>query len=450
MKMMPRMALAAISMSLLAGGTALAQDYTLPAAYGEITLNASFSPDPYTVDVVAGGTIDASTLGPECRGYIANAPDFQLTYTAGSWPLYFSVLSEADTTLVINGPDGAWHCNDDYDGFDPAVIFGAGATAPGGTYDIWVGTYGSNTASATLYISELSTATGGGGGGGGGGGVAGGPDYTLPAAYGEVELTAGFTPDPMIVEMTAGGGIDAYTVDPACRGYIATAPDYQISYTSGTYPLIISVLSQSDTTLVINGPNGAWYCNDDTNGLNPVVRFDTPATGTYDIWVGTYGNENAPATLYISELAAGGENGPVTTGPNPNLPANYGELNLTVGFPPAVQQLAAGGTVSAFDIPSGECRGYIAEAPDLAVNFTNIAGLLPLTFAVESQADTTLVIMDPAGNYICNDDTNGANPVVEVTAPQAGRYLVWVGTYSQDPTYPAATLTISTVAGGKT
>jgi hypothetical protein len=453
MMMKPRMALAAISMTLLAGGPALAQDMALPATYGEITLNSGFTPDPYTVNVVAGGTTDASLLGNGCRGFISTAPDFQVTYTAGSWPLFFSVLSEADTTLVINGPNGQWFCNDDTNGLNPVVEFPG--VAPGGTYDVWVGTYGQNTASAVLYISELSAATGeAGGGGGGGGGVAGGPDYTLPATYGEVTLTAGFTPDPMTVDVIAGGGNDAFLVDDTCRGTIATAPDYQVTYTAGAFPLIISVLSDADTTLVINGPDGGWYCDDDSGGrLNPVVTFDTPASGTYDIWVGTFGDATAPATLYISELAAADPNGgpgPVTTGPNPNLPANFGEVNLTAGFPAIVQEIAAGGGVSAFDIPTGECRGYIAEAPDLALNFTNIAGLLPLTFAVESMADTTLVIMDPAGNYLCNDDTNGANPLVEVLAPQAGRYLIWVGTYSEDPTYPAATLTIATISGGKT
>src|SRR5690606_5796329 len=103
---------------------------------------------------------------------------------------------------------------------------------------------------------------------------------------------------------------DASALGNSCRGYIATAPDYQISYTAGsTYPLIISVLSQADTTLVINGPDGAWHCNDDTNGLNPAVTFNPPSSGVYDIWVGTYGQSTAPATLYISEIEAANPNG---------------------------------------------------------------------------------------------------------------------------------------------
>ena len=154
MMMKPRMALAAISMTLLAGGPALAQNMALPATYGEITLNSGFSPDPYTVNVVAGGTTDASSLGNGCRGFISTAPDFQVTYTSGSWPLFFSVLSDADTTLVINGPNGNWFCNDDTNGANPAVRIEQPAA---GAYEIWVGTYAPGpTQAGTLFISEIT------------------------------------------------------------------------------------------------------------------------------------------------------------------------------------------------------------------------------------------------------------------------------------------------------
>ncbi|MCC5935567.1 MAG: hypothetical protein JJU35_15070, partial [Balneolales bacterium] len=37
-------------------------------------------------------------------------------------------------------------------------------------------------------------------------------------------------------------------------------------------------------------PDGSWYCNDDafSGTFNPMVIFDNPAAGQYDIWVGTY------------------------------------------------------------------------------------------------------------------------------------------------------------------
>ena len=62
--------------------------------------------------------------------------------------------------------------------------------------------------------------------------------------------------------------------------------------------------SSADTTLVVRAPNGLWYCDDDSGqGLNPSVRFNTPMSGLYDIWVGTYGNaSNQQAQINISEL----------------------------------------------------------------------------------------------------------------------------------------------------
>ena len=137
-------------------------------------------------------------------------------------------------------------------------------------------------------------------------GVAAAQNYSLNPAYGTVNLTAGFTPDPYVVNVLSGGRNDAsQTVSSSCRGFIAEAPDVRLNYSAGSYPLILSVNSSSDTTLVVNGPDGSWYCDDDggNQGLNPALRFNSPQSGQYDIWIGTYGNaSNQAAHLHISEL----------------------------------------------------------------------------------------------------------------------------------------------------
>jgi hypothetical protein len=131
------------------------------------------------------------------------------------------------------------------------------------------------------------------------------PNYTLPPAYGTLNLQAGFPNDPRVVALQSGGSNNAENVANGCRGFIADAPDVRVNYQSGSLPLIISVASNADTTLVVNAPDGRWYCDDDSgvNGLNPMVRFNSPQSGQYDIWVGTYGNASLqPAQLNISEL----------------------------------------------------------------------------------------------------------------------------------------------------
>ncbi|TGY85673.1 peptidase S1, partial [Marinicauda algicola] len=88
---------------LTAGVTALAlsasagaQTWSADPTFGSVNLNAGFTPDPYRVDVSAGGSISAQSRFSDCRGYIADAPDFRVHYSAGSLPLYIGVDADAD------------------------------------------------------------------------------------------------------------------------------------------------------------------------------------------------------------------------------------------------------------------------------------------------------------------------------------------------------------------
>lgn len=128
-------------------------------------------------------------------------------------------------------------------------------------------------------------------------------DYRQRPTYGAATLRTGFTPDPHVRQIQSGGPVDAARLGNNCAGMIANAPDYRVQFTAGRLPLTISATSQGDTTLVINGPDGRWYCNDDANGLNPSVTFRQPRSGQYDVWVGTYGSQRLlPTRLAISEI----------------------------------------------------------------------------------------------------------------------------------------------------
>jgi hypothetical protein len=138
-------------------------------------------------------------------------------------------------------------------------------------------------------------------------GTAAAQNTSLRANYGEINLSAGFTPDPRVVRLQAGGNISAQRAGSGCTGFITNAPDVRLHYNAGNFPLIISVDAGSDTTLVVNGPDGSFYCDDDggVNGLNPSVRLNNPQSGRYEIWVGTYRSGNTqPARLHISEVSS--------------------------------------------------------------------------------------------------------------------------------------------------
>lgn len=152
-----RTALAATAGLAALAGSAFAQDLGASPTYGSVSLNAGFTPDPYSVSLQSGGSIDAgSALGGSCRGFIASAPDFSVNYSAGGWPLIISATSNADTALVVNDANGNWYCDDDSGGnLNPAINF---SNPPSGRYDIWVATYGNaSLQAATLHISEVGS-----------------------------------------------------------------------------------------------------------------------------------------------------------------------------------------------------------------------------------------------------------------------------------------------------
>ena len=138
------------ALAVLFAGPTSAQDPNLPATYGSVTLRAGFLPDPVVTNVIAGGPIH-TTLGG-VNAYVARAPDFRVYYTAGKMPLTFYVASVADTTLLINLPNGTWIAHDDSGGdLNPMIHL---MNPPSGRYDIWVGTVRPSTASAVLHVTE--------------------------------------------------------------------------------------------------------------------------------------------------------------------------------------------------------------------------------------------------------------------------------------------------------
>ncbi|QXT39251.1 trypsin-like serine peptidase [Gymnodinialimonas ceratoperidinii] len=136
-------------------------------------------------------------------------------------------------------------------------------------------------------------------------------DPALNSTFGILNLQAGFSNDPNSVYLLAGGHMQRSFTDAAsgdvCRGYFAEAPDFRVVYdaTNGD-DFSITAESYDDPVLLVNGPDGRWYCNDDTFGLDSAVTFEAPQSGTYDIWVGTYGDtqgEYPGAQLGFTALA---------------------------------------------------------------------------------------------------------------------------------------------------
>ena len=148
------LAVCAISMGAMFASGASAQEVGASPTFADVSLSAGFMPDPHRVAIVAGGTIDAaSSRGGRCVGKIASAPDVRLTYGAGSNLLKIKVTSNEDTTLVVNGADGTWYCDDDSGGGTNPMFLKRNPDA--GVYEIWVGTYGDTPVDAVIEITEV-------------------------------------------------------------------------------------------------------------------------------------------------------------------------------------------------------------------------------------------------------------------------------------------------------
>ncbi len=131
-------------------------------------------------------------------------------------------------------------------------------------------------------------------------------NWRLNPSYGSFNLTNGFTPDPQYLTGRAGGDIHVNPLS-GCPGggWFANAPDFRIFYQAGGYPLTFYTRAPGgqDVMLLINDPNGNWYCNDDTDGLDAAIRFGRPSSGQYDAWIGTYNRSRVRNTrLYVTEL----------------------------------------------------------------------------------------------------------------------------------------------------
>jgi len=134
-----------------------------------------------------------------------------------------------------------------------------------------------------------------------------GLDYSLTPNYGSTSLTSGFLPDPFTVDLTSGGTVSVSYLGNNCTGYATRAPDYSVSYTSGAFSTLrFYFIGNGDTTMIINTPTASYTCIDDSFGtLNPTIDFNSPSSGRYDIWIGSYNSGvYVTGTLSVTEVTS--------------------------------------------------------------------------------------------------------------------------------------------------
>lgn len=133
------------------------------------------------------------------------------------------------------------------------------------------------------------------------------PDYTYDA---NLQFSGSSTElwDAKYVDLRAGGDQQmALCKNPKGNrwrrnfvGWVTVQPDVEFRYDKNRNDLALEfrVVSDCDSTLLINTGNRNWYFDDDDNGSGDAkIRLTRPSSGWYDIWIGTYNQANCDARL---------------------------------------------------------------------------------------------------------------------------------------------------------
>lgn len=433
------------------------QDLNGESLNGTVNLSGGFLPDPHVVDIVPGGDTQVEDLGAGCTGYIyAAQPDLKVVLDSASSQLGIFVNSNIDTTLVINDPDGGWHCNDDAEflsNANPGVLFSDPAN---GTYDIWVGTYSDVGTDSTgrLVITEWDTSEwasmdlGGSGNAIVADGIDFGDDLSSWANDGECddprfqgEGTASTLLDDDLyhdatdcseayaagtIQLAAGAGSSSElagsqrgrldTTDPTLDdgSYVDT---YTFQGSAGSSAVIDLRSADFDTYLVVTAPSGEQFTNDDYEGNTDrsLLSLDLAENGEYTV----------RATSY-----EGGVTGAYT-------------LDMTTNLQSAPVDLQNSGNLASGDSTFSDGEYYDAYT------FEGQPGQTVTIDLNSDDFDTYLVLEAPDSQKESNDDADStAHSQIVTTLSQLGTYTVYVTSYGAAETGDYVVSVTQSTGGG--
>lgn len=242
------------------------------------------------------------------------------------------------------------------------------------------------------------------------------------------------------VPIVAGGPVDAAGqggLPDGCAGFMNLAPDFRFEFPGGTDALVVTATAAVGTTIVVDAPGeaGGWRCS--AAGEEPSVTIPLPTEGVYNVWVGTVADAGRHSALL--EVRVGAPAAAVALGAalTPDAAPLFGTAAVAFPLTRIDAVIAAGGTIDAARSVGAGCAGFITAAPTyrLTVAPTETARLV--IRVRQTRVDTTLVIRQPDGTWLCaDDDADTLDATVTYRTPVPGTYDVWVGTYA--PTAPVS------------
>ncbi len=393
---------------------------------------------PKTFGVQASGQFSLSNcgLGNVGSGYFNAAPSYTLDLTGmQDYRLVLDVDSQCDSALLVLGADNQWYFDDDSNGnLDPMITLGSAAQT-NGRVNVWVGTFGGSSCGGSLNLETFYA-------------QAPAPQQSgscptfqqegLILNYSGQQL---YSPQTFSVSATGGTSLDGCNgMGVGAWGHASTAPQYTL-YLSGMqeYDLEIQVEAQCDSVLLVNTADGQWHFDDDSNGnLNPMMRLSGLGAleGRVDVWVGSYGGVNCPASVeFETWLASSGAVTPAPSGGGncPSFAYTGATFSLTgddLYSRDSFQSQAMGGAdVNGCGLPG---FGYASQAPQYSFYLSGMDAYR-LEMIVNSSCDTTLLVNTADGQWFYDDDSAGnLNPLLNLRGGNLlnGRVDVWLGSYS--------------------
>ncbi len=217
-----------------------------------------------------------------------------------------------------------------------------------------------------------------------------------------------------ITPLQAGGSVQASRHGGDCRGYVSFAPSFRVAL-DDAQPTRFMAQGERDLTLVVRGPTGQWWCNDDHDGLNPMVEITSPTPGVYSIYVGTYGTDRSPANALVTRDLARMPS--QLLGQNMTVPLLHevesaSGLNApTVGEPCSVEQDVSNPTSTRWRVTCGVRVFYSGALPPNDPSWPT--GTIAYD-AVMSSGDQTPMMVWNAEGFVLRDDAAGALGELEI------------------------------------
>lgn len=281
----------------------------LNQSYVTVDLAAGFPLDPFLVSVNGGGDVDASILNTNCKGFINGNPTVTVNWTGKTDLVRAFTYSDADPILVIQTPDGKFLCGDDTGTLvlDSQIEL---ANPAAGKYNIWVGSSAAKQLLPTILV--LTTRPDVNLGTFQLGQLVKRPPQPVTGPQGALQakivteaiarfkgtvnaLTAAKALTQNVKSAGTLGAFDINFGDVKCNGFIADTPDFVFDISSATPQAAVFLQSKQDASLLVVGPDGKVFCNDDSadGNSNPLLKLVQPVQGRYAVFVGRL-NQDAP------------------------------------------------------------------------------------------------------------------------------------------------------------